>query len=230
MIDKRKLENILFFVSLFFVILGAIGFTRGFYISMTTSTPGLTYSRLPLGDLEGIAVDDTGNIYCASPFYSRVQVYDIKGRFIYGLKIPANGGSFSIDIDEAQNLLVQTARNNMLYVFNQSGKLIQQKETKAEYDIFKSRLEFIDNYNNRYLIKNRFLFPHITIITPDGKVKTVVSNSLLDWFLSGPLPSWLFFAVGFLTIFIILGVPSELADAQKKRRESRRTKKPIIEV
>ena len=29
--------------------------------------------EMPLGALEGVAVDSDGNIYCASQFYSRVQ-------------------------------------------------------------------------------------------------------------------------------------------------------------
>jgi hypothetical protein len=56
MIDKRKLESVLFFVSLFLVLLGAIGFVRGVIISMGTTRPGKTLHRLPLGDLEGITV------------------------------------------------------------------------------------------------------------------------------------------------------------------------------
>lgn len=227
MIKKRKIENSIFYLGLFLFLLGGIGFFRGFYVSVKTTFPEKTFKRVPLGDLNGVAVDSWGKIYCVSSFYSRVQVYGQNGGFIYGLKIPAN--SFCIYFDEEHNLNVQT-RSNALYIFDSNGNLI--KQNKKEYGWFDldSNLVFVDNSGNRFKVRNRLIFPHIIKITPDGKEKTIVSNSLLEWLIAGPFPAWMFFALGFILVFIYLGVPSEISDAHRRRMESKRTKKPIIEV
>lgn len=226
MVNKVRIQNFLFFSALVLLLIGGFGFLRGFVTTMNAQSLEKTTQKLPLGGLEGVIIDNSGRIYCVSNFYGRVQVYDANGRFMYGLKV---GTVQDIYFDKDQNLMVQT-KGNILNVFNQQGIIISQSENEAEYgDLASKRINF-DEFGNQYKIKSPVLFPHITQITPGGKERIIVANSFWEWLLAGPLPAWLFFAMGISIFFILFNIPSELNAARKKREEARRSGKPMIEV
>ncbi len=77
------------------LVLGGVGWFSGFF-----PLPWLDSTfEMPLGDLKGIAVDSSGQIYCGAQFYSRIQQYDFSGRFVAGWFIDSSGGAFRIRIN-----------------------------------------------------------------------------------------------------------------------------------
>lgn len=212
-----KLKTALFFTALFLLLFGGYSFVRGVYVSADTVLPEKTLEKLPLGNLEGAAIDPSGNIYCISSFYSRINVYNQEGSFKYALKIPSNSGFFRVIW--ANHLLVYTFRNQMVYIFNSEGSLTFSGSAKNSpvYD----NQELVDASGNRYIVNNNILYPHIAKLVPDGKVSIFISNSLGEWLLAGPFPAFLFFAVGLVTIFFLLGFPGELKIIFLSRTKSR---------
>jgi hypothetical protein len=124
---SKKIRYVISIFSTFFLVIGAIGFFSGPLASgFGVSFDNLDSFEFPLGDLEGIAVDSEGNIYCGLQFYSRIQVYDAKGNFIYGKFIDSAGGAFRIRINNDDQLEVATARNDKLYIFERGGTLVKE--------------------------------------------------------------------------------------------------------
>lgn len=224
--DKVRVQNFLFFSALILFFLGLLGLIIGLFSLDNREEQPRTPQKFPLGGVKGIAVDDSGRIYCGSNFYGQVQVYDSNGRFLYALKV---GRVQDIYFDENQNLMVQTL-NDSLYIFNQHGILISKGKHEAEDGDHLGKRVNYDEFGNQYRIKSGELFPQIILIKPNGKEKVIIANSFWEWWLAGPIPALPFFLMGFLILFFLLKIPSELIFARKKQWEARRSGKPMIEV
>lgn len=81
---KEKTKYVTRIIAVLFTVIGCIGFFAGALTGLGFDFRNLDSFELPLGNLRGIAVDSEGNIYCGLQFYSRIQVYDAQGNFIYG--------------------------------------------------------------------------------------------------------------------------------------------------
>src|SRR5262245_12266351 len=80
--------------------------------------------------VDGAVVDADGLIYCPSPPWGRIQVYDRDKRFVRGWSVNAFGGTFRIHVDRDNHVEVAMARRRMLYVFDREGHLL----SGASYD------------------------------------------------------------------------------------------------
>lgn len=196
-----KLLVTIFAVSL--IIIGSFGFMRGAVVSMGSVT-GVTYERMPLGDLRGVVVDNNGTIYCGLCFYSRVHIYDKNGSFVKAIKINTGGGYFKISLSNDNDLEVKTARENTFYKFNKNGELIkQEKYNENTYDnSYSNEYEYRDRDKNFFQIKNPLLFPHIVKTSSDRKQTVIVSMPFTDWLLMGPFPAWIFSVIGMILLFL----------------------------
>ncbi len=220
------MKRILRLLAAILLILGGIGWFSGIF---SMSWAGSNY-EMPLGDLEGIAVDSSGNIYCGAQFYSCIQKYDSEGQFLSCLHVNTGGGAFRVRVNKNDELEVATARMGRFYRFSPEGKLIEQKENAPEYfDKFGSRGEkrCTGPDHATYLITTRIMFPSVMKITASGDKTAVVSVPIHKWFIMGPFPAWLFWAGG---ILILIGVhattnnkksqPNAPADAKRPRRRA----------
>jgi hypothetical protein len=188
-------------ISYLFLIVGSIGFISGFI----TSGFGVAFDNLdsfefPLGDLKGIAVDSEGNVYCGLRFYSRIQVYDTEGNFLYGKFINSSGGTFRIRINKDDQLEVATARNDMFYIFARDGFLVRELSDVGHY--FHN---FGNSNENRFHDKKRnviyfrrpaLLGPHIVKMDSSGEKKVIIKTPFHKWLFKGPLPAWFFIMIG----------------------------------
>ena len=123
---NKKAKYIFRIIGALFLDVGSIGFLAGFWAIESESLPEVLDSfELPLGELSGIAIDSEGNIYCGLMSYSRVQVYDTEGEFLFSRFIDRSGGAFRIRINENDQLEVATARSDKLYIFEKDGTLVR---------------------------------------------------------------------------------------------------------
>ena len=170
--------------------------------------------EMPLGDLEGVAVDSSGNIYCGVQFYSRIQKYGPDGDFIWSIRIGASGGAFRIRVNPNDEIEVATARNDRFYRFSSKGDLIEQRENVHHFfadfgDEGDKQCRGPDGSN--YQIRTALLFPHVVRITPAGQETTVITFPIYKWFVMGPFPAWIFWMSAILILITL--------DRTKKKEE-----------
>jgi hypothetical protein len=109
---------------------GMLGFL-GAFLSATERLPWRSEdTALPMGRVDGAVIDADGLIYCPSPPWGRIQLYDRDKRFIRGWFVNAFGGVFRIHVNAQNHLEVATARRRMLYVFDREGHLL----SRASYE------------------------------------------------------------------------------------------------
>lgn len=164
--------------------------------------------QLPLGELQAVAVDNEGRIYCASSFYKRLQVYDGQGNFLRGWFVPyLTKYSIKLKIDCADHIHAATSvgqrRGSM--VFDSEGNLL---ETTQDSGIFGdsdagSNLEVRDSKDNIYKIQSSVLFPRVLKITPSGEKSVLVSDSLNLWLIKASFPVFGFLMLTGVIIVVI---------------------------
>ena len=186
------------------LVIGFIGFLAGFICAgFGFKFRNLDSFELPLGHLEGIAVDSEGNIYCGLQFYSRFQVYDAEGKFIYGKFIDSGGGAFRIRINKNDQLEVTTARNDKLYIFARDGTLISELSDVGHHfrNFGKSNEQrFYDKKHDIiYFWRPALLGPYIVKMDSSGEHKVIIKTPFHKWLFKGPfLPAFAFIAIGSL--------------------------------
>ena len=71
-------------------------------------------TAVPVRDVNGVAVDSSGNLYVGSAGYSAIQVFDQEGHFLERICIPAYkavSGSFAWRLEDGDRLVVYTFRD-----------------------------------------------------------------------------------------------------------------------
>lgn len=202
----------------FLSICGIIGFVSGFLVSFGVKKIIPDTFEMPLGDLKGIAVDSEGNIYCGAQFYSRVQVYNIEGKFLYGKCFDSSGGAFKIKINEKDQLEVMTFRGHRRLLFSREGTLLNERSNvstfKVGFENVNDKYCFDEKRNIEYQIKPILLpFPksiplfgsHIIKKESSGKEIVIINTPFYKWLLMGPFPGFLFMFIGFPIYSIVLG-------------------------
>ncbi len=182
------------------VVLGFSSWTYGFVVSEGISPWTDQSDEFPLGDLEEIVVDSKGRIYTADRFYSRVQMYDRSGRFVRGWFMSA--GQSNIHLDTFDRLSVHARAE--LRIYSGKGKLLSTKDVGPQFQLPSDGEKFRkrDAAGNLYQAEG-VLFPHVIKVTPGGQQKQLVSVPWSKWFWMGPLPAWLFGAVGILCLGLV---------------------------
>jgi len=157
--------------------------------------PGSDF-EMPLSRLEGVAVDSSGNVYCGTQAYGRVQKYDPDGRFLWSLRIDAGGGVFRIRVNQYDELEVVTARTGLFYLCSSEMQLIEKYDIDV-HEVFEDfgaegEKQCRGPDGSIYRVGPSWLFPSIVRIAPSGEETTVISVPLHKWFFMAPCPAWLF--------------------------------------
>jgi len=215
---KKVCVQIIAIFACLLTVCGIIGFVSGFLVSFGLYKAIPDSFEMPLGDLTGIAVDSEGNIYCGTPFYSRVQVYDIEGKFLYGKCFDSSGGAFKIKINENDQLEVMTYRGHKKLLFSKNGTLLNERSNvstfKVGFENVNDKYCFDEKRNISYQITPILLpFPksihllgaHIVKKDATGKETIIIKTPFYKWFFMGPFPGFLFIFIGTPVYSIILG-------------------------
>ena len=192
-------------VAALLLVLGGVGWFGGAFAMLTRPEWLSGRVELPLGDLSGIAVDGQGRIYCGSPFYGRVQVYDADGRFLRGWFVDAGGGAFRLRVSPADELEVAAPRGSMYFRFDAEGNVLEEEADVPDYFVQfgeEGERRCRDVEGNTYTICWALLFPHIVRQSPDGTRATVVSTPAHNWIIMGPFPAWLLWAAGIVLLVV----------------------------
>ncbi|MHC4242355.1 MAG: hypothetical protein ACYSU4_08130 [Planctomycetota bacterium] len=209
---NKKARQVIGAIATLFLFIGFIGFVSGFIpygfvVALDNALDNLDSFELPLGALEGISVDSEGNIYCGLQFYSRIQVYDADGNFIYGKFIDSAGGSFRIRINQNDQLEVATARNDKFYIFARDGSLVKELSDVGHYfQVFGESNE--NGFHNKklkviYFRRYDLFGPYIVKKDSSGEEKVIIKTPFHKWLFKGPLPAWLFIMIGgVMSIFV----------------------------
>ena len=197
---NSKTKFIVHAVAALFLAIGSIDFIGGALVGNVVKFPD--GFELPLGDLQGIAVDSDGNIYCGVQYYSRVQVYDSEGNYIRGTFIDSAGGAFRIRINPDDQLEVATARNDKLYRFGKGGTLLTELSDVGYYfqEFGKSsETQYHDvRQNATYQIRWSFLGAYVVKKSASGERKVIVKTPFHKWLFQGPSPAWFFWMIAVL--------------------------------
>jgi hypothetical protein len=190
-----------------FVIIGLVGFLSGF---MFRSLQVLDLFELSMGDLQGIAVDSEGRIYCGLQYFSRVQVYDSEGEFLYNVYTDSSRGAFRIRINENDQLEVATARNDKLYLYDKNGYLINEQSDVGHYfsDFgMTGETRFYDEKEDTtYFRKGHPIYAHVVKRDSTGQENVIIRTPFHKWLFQGPFPAWLFLMIAALINWISKGI------------------------
>ncbi len=109
----------------------------------------VTNVQFPPGDILKVVTDAEGNYYYADGFYDRIQRFDKYGNFKNGWRVDASGGAFTMQLNKNNQIKVITARNEMEYVFHQTGSLLNsspntnyQSEKHSSIDLKEIKIPF----------------------------------------------------------------------------------------
>jgi len=166
--------------------------------------------QLPLSGMHTIAVDQSGNVYCASRGYRRIQIYDSEGKFIEGLHIPMSRFMFYVDADDSLHVW---SHYKQYRKYDSSRELVVDKEgimppVPSEHD--KAYVQQgMDLAGNKYEVgKFSWIWPYVTKTTPDGETRVLVSQPFYLWLMRWPRPALLYIAfagVYFLLVRKVIG-------------------------
>ena len=95
-------------------------------------------TAVPVRDVNGVAVDSSGNLYVGSAGYSAIQVFDQEGHFLERICIPvykAVSGSFAWRLEDGDRLVVYTFRDyDRLEIENGQAALTAHYEGRPAFE------------------------------------------------------------------------------------------------
>jgi hypothetical protein len=212
-----KRINILKATATFFLFLGAVGWFLPF-----SGWPHRSSTEAPNSEPHGIVLDSSGNIYCGSKSYGRIQRYYPDGKFAYGINTEGGtgwGSSFGFRINDRDQLCItvsKVSKDNKgsvhrMRTYDEEGRLISSEEKQSNERDYTHNMgdSAIDSADNLYTLKG-FLFPRVVRQTPEGDISVLISTPIWLWFLQAPFPAFAFFFVS-MFIIIILGLKADAA-------------------
>lgn len=175
------------FISTILVIIGFVGFLSGSYFYSVNN-------EIPLGDIKGFVVDKNKNIYVGCGFYERIKVYNKNGEFIKNWPIEAYGGTFYMDKNENNEILITTARGDEQVLFDVNGVILSKKEINGlNYGNYETDWRtFTSDDGVEYEIKGS-LFQKIVQLNPE---KIIISQNIFLQLIKGPFNVWLLAVFG----------------------------------
>jgi len=171
---------------------------------------------LPLGQLESVAVDSRGRVYCASAFYHRIQVYSPDGEYLRGW--PVSGvRNYDIRVNQEDELEV-LVYGETVYRYSSEGELLEARTFPRDFEpdpdkANRSYAQCVDADGRVYSVRLGLIYPHVTRRDKDGSGTTVVAPPRLGWFIMGPLPAFAYCFIGAALYWIGKGLLRRGSDA-----------------
>jgi hypothetical protein len=194
--EKNVSKNIFLLIGSFLVLMGFTGFLSGFFAALGMLKWVPQSVEFPLAAVEGIDVDREGILFVASSFYSRIQVYNSRGKYIRGWFLDdTGGGQLKIKVNNENKVEVAIYKGRKIDVFDEKGKLIESRKLGREdlsfWDSFeqKDRDVFDETTKQRYSVEGWF-FPGIIQEGPNGEGK-IGRNAFYLFPVQGPFQGWI---------------------------------------
>lgn len=119
-------------LSCIFLLVGTWSFL-GASAAATGALPWIPNSfEWPVGWSSGVATTTDGLYVVPHEPAGRVQLYDQNLRFVRGWQVGAFGGSFKVASGSDGRIEVHTARQDMLYVFDSTGRLLSSTKNPPQ--------------------------------------------------------------------------------------------------
>lgn len=183
--------------------------------------------EFPLGDVNSIAVDSKGRIFCALPVYSRIQAYDSTGNFLWGW-FPEVGDRDFIMTLRGDEILVLADGNKDLLTYTAEGKLMDRSRVGPRLLTL-----FAESYSDgvfrteqaNYRIRRRGLGRSIERVQ-EAHVEIVIQPTIAQWLVQLPFPGWLFVGLGPAIFFFVVDPWTDLKAFRNMRKALREWERP----
>ncbi len=218
--QSRKILTIIRWVV--FLPIFVLGFSWWF-LAAPLSYGYATDVRLPVGDWEGIAVDDTGRIYLGDQSYSRIDVFSHTGEYLTRMDIPSRPFIFYIDSDN----ILRVRGSRTMFMFSLEGQLLKEVRLTGEQSRKFRDLQYpydsaADTEGNVYTIAPyQTICARVTKTLPTGELQTIISEPRNLWILGVCDRTWLigmFGMVGFIWPVAIKELRGKLRTWREKRQ------------
>jgi hypothetical protein len=178
-------------------------------------------TEVPIGRVEYLLVNDSGDVYVGSQPYSRIQVFDKHGNFLRGYS-PGGLRGFEFSLVPESGLVVIKDGNGTYEMDDKTGVLV---ERSYEANIVaQGEIECHDKEGNQYLCANwSWLWPRIQKVSPQGKESIVVCQPWTLWIRQSPSPARYIAILG-LVLVLITSLPEmrrKFRGYRNKRAEGR---------
>jgi hypothetical protein len=189
---KGKGNEILSFICSLLVLIGFTAFLSGFFAALGLLAWMPETIEFPLAHVADIDISRKGNLFVASQFYSRIQVYDPEGHFIRGWFLSdTGGGSLQIKVNDEDEIDIAILKSDKIDTFDSNGRLLNSKIYKGQGVSFGGPLDYKqkkhlinESTKCRYDIEG-LVFPKIIRACPDGK-KKIGKNAFYLFPFQGP--------------------------------------------
>jgi hypothetical protein len=169
------------------------------------------HEELPLGDIEGIIISDSGEIYVGLQSYARIQVYDCEGHFLRGF--PTYGGPFEFRLVDTQAEVVVTYAYTTKILNAHSGKIVKKLD-QSDSSITSDNVAY-DAEDNRYELADwSWLWPRIQRVSPQGEESIVVRQPWTLWIRQTPSPAY-----HLATFGLVLALSTHLPEIKQQFRD-----------
>ena len=144
-------------------------------------------ARFPLSEIDWIGVDEKGPVYCLSLVYSRLQVFDSKGKFLKGWFVRTPAGAYRVSLSKDGNVVIGKD-GRAYYIYDQFGnhKPLNEKYGKNLTTVLSTKST--DNQGNIYELKSALFRPRIVKIDKNGCKFTLIKDPFGLWFHTIPFP------------------------------------------
>lgn len=172
-------------------------------IRLTWDSPSLQF---PLFEPEAIALGPDDEIYCISRNYSRLQVFDKRGRFRRSWLVPVSRGtSFRMRMEDKGQIRISTRSRENLY--DTAGQLLSSEHLDGSFDNQAGwppqQTTVADSEGNTYSLRKSLLSGKVLKTSPDGVTSVFLKNSFWQWLaFPGPFFTWLFGGIAGVTAFV----------------------------
>jgi hypothetical protein len=213
--QKERKKKIFIVVGLMFILFGMTGFFSGGFSALGMLKWIPENVEFPLAHVAGIDVNREGNLFVASGFYSRIQVYNPNGEFVRGWFLDdTGGGHLKIRISNENEVEIAVVRGRKIDVFDENGGLLETKKYGKGsdfFDSFEQKGKYLSDEPTglQYDVEG-WAFPRIIQTGPDGK-KKIGKNAFYLFPFQGAFQGWVMAVVGMLLI----------ARAEKKKKKKR---------
>lgn len=177
------------------MLVGFAGFLSGFVFALDDAAP-LARFELPLGRLEGIAVDRAGRIYVGSRDARRVARYGADGRFDRGWHAAVGRGPWRLAIGAGDTPHLDVAGRTLALAGDEFREVGESRRFAA---LPWAAGETSSPDGARYVLRQ---FPaRVRRHAPGTDERTIVRQSPLAILFTSPLPAWPLAAAGLLLRF-----------------------------